>query len=88
MSTSSTASGNLVNDSHLPQILTVQTVVLVLALICVCLRLYVRIRMTKSMGRDDWTMAGAAVSDCLIKLPFFFLFWKGKVWRKGLLKPF
>lgn len=57
-----------VNNSHLPQILGIQTAVLVLAITCVSLRLYVRIKMIKSTGRDDWTMAGAAVRYVLFSL--------------------
>lgn len=52
----------LAKENHLPRILAVQTTVLVLTVLCVGLRLYVRIKMTKSMGRDDWAMSGAAVS--------------------------
>ncbi|RMJ24771.1 hypothetical protein PHISP_04358 [Aspergillus sp. HF37] len=48
------------NESHLAQILAVQTIVVFLALLCVALRLYVRIKMIKSVGSDDWTVTGAA----------------------------
>ena len=52
----------LAKETHLPQILAVQTVVLFLAVSCVVLRLYVRAFMIKSVGADDWTMTGAMVS--------------------------
>jgi hypothetical protein len=50
------------NESNLAQILAVQTIVVFLALLCVVLRLYVRIKMIKSVGPDDWTVTLAAVS--------------------------
>lgn len=53
------------NDSHLGQILAIQTLVLVIAIVCVALRLYVRMRLIKSIGGDDWTMGGAAVRSFL-----------------------
>ncbi|EAU37651.1 predicted protein [Aspergillus terreus NIH2624] len=45
------------NDSHLGIIIGVQTALTVLAVIVVSLRLYVRTRLVRSFGRDDWTMA-------------------------------
>ena len=53
------------NDSHLGQILAIQTLVVVIAVVCVALRLYVRMRLIKSIGGDDWTMGGAAVRSFL-----------------------
>jgi hypothetical protein len=49
------------NISHLPQILAIETVVFFLALVSTALRLYVRIKIIKSLGKDDWSMMGAAV---------------------------
>jgi hypothetical protein len=49
------------NDSHLGIIIGVQTALTVLAVIVVSLRLYVRTRLVRSFGRDDWTMAIAGV---------------------------
>jgi hypothetical protein len=49
------------NDSHLAQILAIETLVVVIAIISVTLRLYVRIKLIKSIGGDDWSIAGAAV---------------------------
>lgn len=53
---------DIANDSNLARILAVQTIVVALAVTCVSLRLYVRIRLVKGIGPDDWAMAGAAVS--------------------------
>lgn len=55
------------HDNHVGQILGIQTVVFILAMSCVVMRLYVRIRIIKSTGVDDWTMGGAAVS---LSFPF------------------
>lgn len=56
-----TATEGVQNVSHLPQILAIQTLVIFLAILSVSLRLYVRIKMIKSLGRDDWCMMGAAL---------------------------
>jgi hypothetical protein len=50
------------SDSHLVQILIIETLVAVIAIVSVTLRLYVRIKLIKSIGGDDWSIAGAAVS--------------------------
>ncbi|EAW07060.1 uncharacterized protein ACLA_087660 [Aspergillus clavatus NRRL 1] len=48
-------------ESHLGIILGVQTALTVTAVTVVALRLYVRIKITKTPGSDDWTMAAGAV---------------------------
>ncbi|KAK7431940.1 hypothetical protein QQZ08_001559 [Neonectria magnoliae] len=48
-------------ESNVPRIIAITTVFHVLALICVGLRLYVRLGMVKAAGRDDWTMVGSAL---------------------------
>lgn len=50
------------NDSHLAQVLAIETLVVVIAVTSVTLRLYVRIKLIKSIGGDDWSIGGAAVS--------------------------
>ncbi|KAJ5552476.1 hypothetical protein N7494_001854 [Penicillium frequentans] len=50
-----------VDENHLPQILVVQTIFTFLAVTAVALRLYVRIRLIKNPGYDDWTMLIAAL---------------------------
>lgn len=50
-----------VDENNLPQILVVQTILTFLAVTAVTLRLYVRIRLIKNPGYDDWTMLIAAV---------------------------
>jgi hypothetical protein len=50
------------NDSHLARILAIETLVVVIAVTSVTLRLYVRIKLIKSIGGDDWSIGGAAVS--------------------------
>ncbi|KAE8337433.1 hypothetical protein BDV24DRAFT_154378 [Aspergillus arachidicola] len=51
-----------VDESHREIIIGVQTALTVLAIVVVCLRLYVRMKIVRSFGCDDWTMALAAVS--------------------------
>lgn len=58
----------LAKESHLAQILAVQTVVVFLAVLCVALRLYVRIKMIKTVGMDDWTVAAAAVGSSFLRV--------------------
>jgi hypothetical protein len=48
-------------QNNLPRILVVQTIFTFLALLAVGLRLYVRIKLIKNTGADDWTMSIAAV---------------------------
>lgn len=48
-------------ESNVGQILGTVTVFHFLALTSVGLRLYVRLGLVKSAGRDDWTMLAAAV---------------------------
>lgn len=48
-------------QNNLPRILVVQTIFTFLALLAVGLRLYVRIKLIKNTGADDWTMLIAAV---------------------------
>jgi hypothetical protein len=50
-----------VDESHLAQILGVISAVHFLAIIIVALRFYVRIRVVKSVGWDDGTIAAATV---------------------------
>lgn len=50
-----------VDENNLPQILVVQTILTFLAVTAVTLRLYVRTRLIKNPGYDDWTMLIAAV---------------------------
>jgi hypothetical protein len=54
-----------VGENHLPQILVVQTVYTFLAVTAVALRLYVRIRLIKNPGYDDWSIFIAAVRSSL-----------------------
>jgi hypothetical protein len=49
-------------------LLIVELIFLPLALICVCLRLYVRIRMLRKVWWDDWLMAAAAVREIRSRL--------------------
>lgn len=51
----------VVDTNLVAQHLAIQSVVVVLAITFVVLRLYVRLKIIKSTGRDDWVMAGAAV---------------------------
>ncbi|KAJ5473490.1 hypothetical protein N7475_003056 [Penicillium sp. IBT 31633x] len=48
-------------ENHLPQILAVQTVFTFVVLTVVALRFYVRVKLIKSTGVDDWTMLFAAL---------------------------
>ncbi|KAF4122175.1 hypothetical protein GMORB2_7768 [Geosmithia morbida] len=48
------------DESNLPRILGIITAFHVLALTTVMLRVYVRIKLIRSLGRDDWTMAASA----------------------------
>ncbi|KAJ5903318.1 hypothetical protein N7504_005701 [Penicillium tannophilum] len=50
-----------VDENNLPQILVVQTILTFLAVTAVTLRLYVRTRLIKNPGYDDWTMLIAAL---------------------------
>lgn len=61
------------NDSHLAQILVVETLVVVFVMIAVTLRLYVRVKLIKSIGGDDLSITGAAVS-CFLNRLFFKLY--------------
>ncbi|KNG83906.1 hypothetical protein ANOM_008131 [Aspergillus nomiae NRRL 13137] len=60
-----TTTGNtrdvVADESHLGIIIGVQTALTVLAVVVVCLRLYVRMKIVRSSGCDDWTMALAAL---------------------------
>ncbi|RAQ44088.1 hypothetical protein AFGD_011359 [Aspergillus flavus] len=49
------------DESHRGIIIGVQTALTVLAVVVVCLRLYVRIKIVRSSGCDDWTIALAAL---------------------------
>ncbi|KAB8219594.1 hypothetical protein BDV33DRAFT_231459 [Aspergillus novoparasiticus] len=51
----------VVDESHREIIIGVQTALTVLAVVVVCLRLYVRMKIVRSFGCDDWTMALAAL---------------------------
>lgn len=51
----------MVWENNFPRILAVQTIFTFLALSAVGLRLYVRIKLIKNTGVDDWTMLIAAV---------------------------
>lgn len=53
-------------QNNLPRILVVQTIFTFLALLAVGLRLYVRIKLIKNTGADDWTMLIAAVGYRLV----------------------
>ncbi|CAM1508822.1 Fc.00g025610.m01.CDS01 [Cosmosporella sp. VM-42] len=53
-----------VAESNLPRILGVSSVLFFLAAIFVALRMYVRLRIVRSVGRDDWTMAACLVFTC------------------------
>lgn len=44
-----------------PQLIGVNVLFLTLAVIATTLRCYVRIKMVKAFGLDDWLMVGAAV---------------------------
>lgn len=57
------------NDSKTAQILSVLLVSTILAYITYCMRMYVRVRMLKSVGWDDHTMSFAIVT-CTIVLTF------------------
>ncbi|CAI7570156.1 unnamed protein product [Penicillium pancosmium] len=48
-------------QNNLPRILVVQTIFTFLAILAVGLRLYVRIKLIKNTGADDWTMLIAAL---------------------------
>ncbi|KAL5356291.1 hypothetical protein BJX96DRAFT_162360 [Aspergillus floccosus] len=61
MPTTTGKASEVENDSHLGIIIGVQTALTVLAVIVVSLRLYVRIKLVRSSGSDDWTMAVAAL---------------------------
>ncbi|PLB48435.1 hypothetical protein P170DRAFT_360773 [Aspergillus steynii IBT 23096] len=52
----------LASENHLGHIMGIQTALTVAAVVVVCLRLYVRMRLVRSHGSDDWTMSLAAVS--------------------------
>ena len=51
----------LAGQSHLAQIMGVETVFIFLVVTISGLRLYTRLTVTKGLGIDDWTMAGASV---------------------------
>ncbi|KAE8371430.1 hypothetical protein BDV26DRAFT_276106 [Aspergillus bertholletiae] len=59
------------DESHRGIIIGVQTALTVLAVVVVCLRLYVRMRIVRSPGCDDWTMALAAVCASLYDVQLF-----------------
>ena len=44
-----------------PGLLITELTILPVALLCLCLRLYVRLFVVRSSGWDDWLMVGAAV---------------------------
>ncbi|KAH6874690.1 hypothetical protein B0T10DRAFT_415115 [Thelonectria olida] len=48
-------------ESNLGRILGITTTFHVVALTCVCLRLYVRLGLVKAAGRDDWTMVASGI---------------------------
>ncbi|KAE8413272.1 hypothetical protein BDV36DRAFT_304282 [Aspergillus pseudocaelatus] len=60
-----TSTGNtrdvVADESHRGIIIGVQTALTALAVVVVCLRLYVRMKIVRSSGCDDWTMALAAL---------------------------
>ncbi|KAF9889690.1 hypothetical protein FE257_006996 [Aspergillus nanangensis] len=59
-----TEKGNLpqvADDSHLGIILGIQTALTALSVTVICLRLYVRMKIVRSSGSDDWTMTIAAL---------------------------
>lgn len=45
-----------------PALMIVELIALPLALLCLALRLFVRIKILRKTGWDDWLMVGAAVS--------------------------
>lgn len=63
------------HEDNLPWILGVLGVVHALAIIVVVCRLYVKVRLVKSIGADDWTITGAVVrflsSSPPLSSPFF-----------------
>ena len=50
-------------DSNYPTILGVSITLVVLMLVIVCLRFYVRAHMLNAVGPDDWVIAAGAVSQ-------------------------
>ena len=54
-----------VAESNLPRIIGVSSVLFFLATLFVGLRMYVRLRIVRSVGRDDWTMAACLVRGIL-----------------------
>lgn len=62
------ASQELADESHLGHIMGIQSALMVAAVTVVCLRLYVRMRLVRSHGSDDWTMAVAAVRSYAQKM--------------------
>lgn len=51
----------MVVENRGPQLIGVNVLFLTLAVIATTLRCYVRIKMVKAFGLDDWLMVGAAV---------------------------
>jgi hypothetical protein len=52
---------NIEWQNDLPRILVVQTILTFLATLAVGLRIYVRIKLIKNTGADNWTMLIAAI---------------------------
>lgn len=54
---------NYINpETRGPTLLIVQFITLPIALLCLALRLYVKLSITRKSGWDDWLMVAAAVS--------------------------
>ena len=63
----------LASESHLGHIMGIQTALMVAAVLVVCLRLYVRMKLVRSHGSDDWTMSLAAVCTATKPVSMSFL---------------
>lgn len=61
---------NYINpDTRGPALMIVELITLPLALLCLGLRLYVRIKIIRKTGWDDWLMVAAAVSTVTSPFP-------------------
>lgn len=58
------------HEDNLPWVLGVLGVVHALAIVVVVCRLYVKVRLVKSIGADDWTITGAVVRFLSPSPPF------------------
>lgn len=55
-------------EGRAPEFFTILVVMIIFATVSTLLRVYVRLRIVKAFGRDDYLMVAALVSRCFVTL--------------------